>query len=373
MPQPESSESKREAVAAPERRVFHTLDALRGIAAIGVVAYHMYGSFTPIAFPGGYLAVDIFFMMSGLVLSHAYEARFQRGMGTLDFMRVRLIRLYPLYLLGTLFGIVLTLASFFGRNVHHWDPSSLSRAVMFAVFLLPNVSTTPVNYMFPLNIPCWSLFLEILVNLMFVIFWPWLTSRRLSVVCLLTGGAVGLAIAHQGDINQGATVSSLALGLARTVFGFGVGVLIARRIRAIHRAENNLGVLGLVTIVGIAIMGWPTGELRAIWDAVCVLVAFPLIVYCGTLIEPGPRLRIVATLLGVVSYAIYVLHSPLFDPLTSAARIWGVGAPYSGLGALVILLLGCWMIDRYFDMPIRRRLSRIIPKTRAVRAVSDNI
>ena len=92
----------RGAAVVPEGRVFHTLDALRGIAAIGVLVFHMGPIFTPIAAPGGYLAVDLFFMMSGVVLSHAYEARFRAGMGTLDFMRARLIRLYPLYLAGAL-------------------------------------------------------------------------------------------------------------------------------------------------------------------------------------------------------------------------------------------------------------------------------
>ncbi len=110
-----------QSVGAPDTRVFHTLDALRGIAAIGVVIFHMGGTFEPLATPGGYLAVDLFFMMSGVVLSHAYEARFRAGMGTLEFMRLRLIRLYPLYLLGLLLGIAVTVASMLGRNSMGWD------------------------------------------------------------------------------------------------------------------------------------------------------------------------------------------------------------------------------------------------------------
>lgn len=364
------------AAAVPEGRVFHTLDALRGIAAIGVVVFHMKQAFAPIAAPGGYLAVDLFFMMSGVVLSHAYEARFQAGMGTLDFMRARLIRLYPLYLLGTLLGIVVTLASLLGRNIQNWDPSSLLQAALLALLFLPNFSTRPVNELFPLNIPCWSLFFEILVNLLFVIFWPLLTSRRLIALSLLTGGAVGLAIVHKGSIDQGSIAASFTVGLARTVFGFSVGVLIARHIRHVHRGESNLRVLAIVAVVVIAITGWPKGELRAIWDAVCVLVVFPLIVYCGTLIDPGSRLRRSATFLGVTSYAVYVLHSPLSSILNSATRLFaggtgeGAGAPYLGVAVLAVLLTGCWLVDRYIDMPIRCQLSRIVPKMQALRAGS---
>ncbi len=354
-----------------EGRVYHTLDALRGIAAIGVVIFHMQRVFVPIATPGGYLAVDLFFMMSGVVLSHAYESRFQGGMGTLDFMRARLIRLYPLYLVGTLVGIAVTLASMFDHNIGGWAPRSLLRAALVALVFLPNLSAKPVGQLFPLNIPCWSLFFELLVNLLFVIFWPLLTSRRLMVVTLLTGLALGLAIVSKGSIDQGSIPLSFAVGLARTIFGFSIGVLIARWNVAAPRNESNLGVLAIAAAFVIAIVGWPEGGLRAIWDGTCVLVVFPLIVYCGTLIDPSSWLRRIATFVGVTSYALYVLHSPLSSILNSATRRFGganeAGAttPYLGVAFLVVLLSGCWLLDRYFDMPIRRHLSRIIPKMQA--------
>lgn len=363
-----------EAVVAPEGRVFHTLDALRGIAAIGVVVFHMKAFFAPFSAPGGYLAVDLFFMMSGVVLSHAYEGRFAVGMGTLGFMRARLIRLYPLYLMGTVLGIAVTLASLLGRNIENWDPLSLLHAALLALFFLPNLSARPVNQLFPLNIACWSLFFEILVNLLFAFLWPLLRSRRLIVIAVLTGVAVGLAIVHKGSIDQGSIAASFAVGLARTVFGFSVGVLIARHIQHVYRGQSNLRVLAIVAVVAIAITGWPVGELRIIWDAVCVLVVFPLVVYWGTLIDPGLPLRRIATFLGVTSYAVYVLHSPLTSVLNSITRHFaggtgrGVGAPCLGVAVLAVLLIGCWLVDRQIDTPIRRKLSRIIPKTKALRA-----
>ncbi len=360
------------AMAAAEGRVFHTLDALRGIAAIGVVVFHMSAAFAPFAVAGGYLAVDLFFMMSGVVLSHAYEARFEAGMGTLGFMRARLIRLYPLYLLGTLFGIAVTVASLLGRNSQNWDPSTLLQAALLALLILPDFLTSPVNEMFPLNIPSWSLFFELLVNLLFVLSWRLLTTRRLVAICVLTGSAVGLAIVHKGSIDQGSIASSFAVGVARTVFGFCVGVLIARRTRPGPRAESNLKVLAIVSVVGVALAGRPAGDMRAIWDTVCVLAVFPLLVYCATLVDPGPRLRRVATFLGVTSYAVYVLHSPLASLLNSAARHFpaGAGAPYLGAAVLFVLLTGCWLVDLCIDVPVRRQLARLVPRMQALRTPS---
>jgi peptidoglycan/LPS O-acetylase OafA/YrhL len=359
-----------------EARVFHTLDALRGIAAIGVVVFHMSGAFSPVATPGGYLAVDLFFMMSGVVLSHAYEARFKAGMGTIGFMRVRLIRLYPLYLLGLLFGIAVTVASMLGRNSVNWDASSLSLAILLALLFLPNLSGRPVDSLFPLNIPYWSLFLEMAVNLLFVLFWPLLTTRRLIATALLTGITAGAAILHVGHADQGSTASTLVIGLVRTIFGFSVGVLIARHAPHARRSESNIGVLAIMAVVVVAISGWPGGVWRSVWDSLCMLVVFPAVVYWGTLVDPGAQLRRVATFLGVTSYAVYVLHTPISSVLNSATRHFAdrmggsTGAPWLGIAVLIALLAGAWLIDRLFDMPVRRLLGRVIPGARMARTTS---
>ncbi len=356
------------AVAAPQDRIFHTLDALRGIAAIGVVVFHMSGAFTPMAAPGGYLAVDLFFMMSGVVLANAYEPRFAAGMGIGNFMRARLIRLYPLYVVGTLLGIAVTVASLHGRNTQNWDGASLRQAVALATVFLPNLSGRPVDTLFPLNIPCWSLFFELLVNFLYVLCWPLLRSPRLWGLALLTGALVGWASLHAGNLDQGSTAASFSIGLTRTVFGFCVGVLIARHL-PVRRRQNDFAVLLIVAVVGIAIAGAPQPAARAYWDAACVLIVFPSIVCLAALIEPGSKLRAIATFLGGTSYAVYLFHTPVASILNSLTRFLnaGSGAPYLGLAVLACLLGGSWLIDRYFDMPVRRRLGRLIPRMRDAR------
>jgi peptidoglycan/LPS O-acetylase OafA/YrhL len=84
---------------------FTLLDALRGIAALVVVQFHLHELFGRLIFPHGYLAVDFFFMLSGFVLRFAYQQRLDTGWSLSRFLRVRLIRLYPLYLLGLLLGL----------------------------------------------------------------------------------------------------------------------------------------------------------------------------------------------------------------------------------------------------------------------------
>src|SRR4249920_3888776 len=99
-------------------RAFVVLDGLRGIAALAVLTRHAPDFFSsisiyvtspisPVPFSVGpffesYLAVDFFFVLSGFVLAHAYGDRLELGMSAQRFMTIRIVRLYPLYLLSLL-------------------------------------------------------------------------------------------------------------------------------------------------------------------------------------------------------------------------------------------------------------------------------
>lgn len=91
------------------------LDAARGIAAIAVVLYHVQTyiypevvvTIMPHLFHRSFLAVDLFFLMSGLVIARSYEVRLLNGkMSFFGFFQTRLVRLWPLYLLGTILGFI---------------------------------------------------------------------------------------------------------------------------------------------------------------------------------------------------------------------------------------------------------------------------
>ena len=100
------------------QRSFTTLDGLRGIAALAVITRHAAAYFSSVSiyvlpnagappisvgpFFESYLAVDFFFVLSGFVLAHAYGERLRHGLSAMQFMAIRLIRLYPLYLLSFL-------------------------------------------------------------------------------------------------------------------------------------------------------------------------------------------------------------------------------------------------------------------------------
>src|ERR1700679_136376 len=89
---------------------FEVLDGLRGSAAFLIVIFHLFnysfGFHGPWALvKHAYLAVDFFFALSGFVVAYAYDDRWMR-MTTLQFFRIRLIRLHPLVLIGATVGLL---------------------------------------------------------------------------------------------------------------------------------------------------------------------------------------------------------------------------------------------------------------------------
>jgi peptidoglycan/LPS O-acetylase OafA/YrhL len=83
---------------------FKMLDGMRGVAAMGVVLYHLSQMLSLHLFRAGYLAVDIFFCLSGFVIAHAYERRLLGGLSPLRFAAIRFARFFPLIALGIGWG-----------------------------------------------------------------------------------------------------------------------------------------------------------------------------------------------------------------------------------------------------------------------------
>ena len=133
---------------------FPALNAMRGLAAIAVVIFHAHPLFGAQIAPSGYLAVDLFFVLSGVVIAHAYAARLNAGMRVAAFMKIRVVRFMPFYLLGLAFGLVLATALLFAGSSDALSTDKLAIALLLAL-LFP-----PVPFggdIFPLNVPAWSL------------------------------------------------------------------------------------------------------------------------------------------------------------------------------------------------------------------------
>lgn len=339
---------------APDRRMFYTIDGLRGIAALLVVCRHivpLHGN--RLNFPSSYLAVELFFLFSGFVIAHAYDKRFEAGMGFWAFFKARLIRLYPLYFLG--FAIaVLTVPLALALGIKTWplDP----RVIGPNLLMLPTWIVFAGGALFPFNNPSWTLFFELLANFAYCLVYKVLAHGRLALFVIMAAGALVFADFHFHSLDIGYNRIHFVGGFARVAFSFFAGVAVYR-FQLWRPCPIRLSPwLLLAGATALLVQAVPRGLDRELYDAVCAVVVFPLFAYLATAVEPGPVGQRMFTLGGGASYALYLIHAPLGGVLNQFFLIYGrpKGSILLGLGFIAAVSVIAVLVERFYDRPVRR-------------------
>jgi peptidoglycan/LPS O-acetylase OafA/YrhL len=342
------------------KRTFATLDGMRGVAAICIVVLHAHRFYLD-PLPAAQMAVDLFFVLSGFVLAHSYGHRFRQGMTPLTFMALRFARLYPLYLLGILLGVIEgVLATRYHLSGTGWTPHVLLTALPFNLLMLPNPLSGASGVLFPFNGIMWSIFLELLVNAVWAIAWRALESTRILVGTIVAAAGAFTAIALWTDTTAlGLTWGTFPGGLARVLFSFLAGVLI-------HRFHDRVHIVGLPPLILIAVLpvlaAFPLGTSAQL---LCALVVFPALVLLGSRTEPVGRRRAFCLALGVASYGVYTVHKRLYD-LSCGFLLYGLGinamdhVSLVGVTFLLVLIAGSIAFATKVESPARRALTRLL-------------
>lgn len=334
---------------------FVELDGLRGVAALAVVLMHLHALFGA---AGGlldrhaYLAVDFFMLLSGFVIAHAYEERLRDPAARRGFLIDRVIRLYPLLILGTVTGF------FAAALLPDYDGAGLSTLYLIAGSL--PVPVPPIGNAwaaFPLNFPTWSLFWEIVLNVGIAFAAPYLTRRRLVLlvaVCLLATVALGL---QHGRVDIGAKFPGVIGSAPRMTGEFAGGVLLLRMHRAGRLARGR--VRWWVPLIVLACFYLLPKEHP--WSLTFDLVAIALVLPCCILLAAGsePVMQAVAGWSGTISYPLYILHILVSGFVAYAFGRGGVRPGVaSGAVAVLIAIAAAFVAFALYDLPLRTLLRR---------------
>ena len=342
-------------------RHYEALDGLRGIAALCVVALHVGNYFeVPVAPTHGYLAVDFFFMLSGFVIAHAYDKRLRNGLGALAFLKLRVVRLYPLILLGILMGS----AAWLARILVLGDVglgSVLAAAAMNAVLLPTSALAYVTPWAFPINSPLWSLLAEILANILYAVAGGLATTRRVAVVAAVGAAPLMLLAWGHGSLDVGFAWGDLPLGVARVFYPFFTGVVLLR----ISRGQRTKSAWGYgAAILLCAVLAAPVGS-SALYDAVSVLLIFPLTIVMAARASSIAFLDAISHRLGAWSYPLYVTHFPCVVVLSNLAHrrgLTGIRLDVAALLCFLAVLVFAAAIASPYDASARFVLRRLLTR-----------
>lgn len=363
-------------MVADRSGTIYIFDLIRGVAAIAVACFHLNVMIEPLWMAHGYLAVDLFFMMSGCVIELAYARRIHAGMTSREFFVVRFVRLYPLYCLGTMISAALVAVALATGKSANWTILGFAISLTASAIFLPFPGRSSDNVAFPLNQPAYSLFYEILVNIGYVLCFSRLTDGVLRATIAIAAALILAVSFTHGTIDLGYKMDELLSGFPRAVSGFFLGVYIVRRRGVGRPVAGNLQCGAMLLLVLLSFIGPRFYAMDArIWDLFFILVGYPAVIRLAFSFDLGERFHGVASTFGKASYAVYAIHVPVFATAGNVAQLLHVNqaalAPYWGIGLIVLVVGMSLIVDRWFDIPARQRLKDWLGMSRAGRKVAD--
>lgn len=370
---------------------FEILDGLRGIAAMIVVAFHIFeihseGPALQII-NHGYLAVDFFFALSGFVIGYAYDYRWNDGMTTWSFFKTRIIRLQPMMILGVTFG---ALFYYFGMaNIESTTVSTLLTIWLLSCLLLPITKSMDIrgwNEGYALDGPQWSLAFEYIANLLYAVF-----IRRFPIKLLaffvMAAALLSIDLSLNLDIfgllneriNERYTMiggwsldqTQIYIGFSRLLYPFFAGLLIYRlgwRIKTKGSFWICAGIIGICLMmprVGLDALEWTNG----LYEAFCVLLVFPLVLMMGSgNLDIGKKSTRMCQWLGRISYPLYITHYPLIYFLfewTYKHKEMPLSVQiFNGISIFLLSIMIAYASEKLYDVKVRKWLTEKFMKNR---------
>lgn len=373
------------ATYADSKPHYELLDGLRGVAALLVLFYHIFeglsfaaGGTLITVINHGYLAVDFFFILSGFVISYAYDDRWGKTMTTGNFFKRRLIRLHPMIIMSVILGAI----TFFLQGSVQWDgtkiaTSAVMLAMLCAMFFIPAVPGVSYEIrgngeMFPLNGPSWSLFFEYIGNILYALFIHRLSNKALTVLVGLSGIALAwftlFNVSGYDMFGVGWTLDTVNFfgGTLRMLFPFSMGMLLARHFKPMN-VKGAFWICSMILLLLFCVPYIVTENspisLNGLFEVICILFIFPVLLWIGASGKTTDNFSSrVCKFLGDISYPLYAVHYPimyLFYAWLINHKIYIFSEAWPT--ALVVYLgniLLAYLCLKLYDEPVRKRLAK---------------
>ncbi len=339
---------------------FEILDGLRGLAAVVVVVFHfmeiVIADYSNNFIAHGYLAVDFFFVLSGFVITYAYDNRIA-GMGLITFIKLRLIRLQPLVIIGSVLGLLTFLFDPFTNLYAVYGFKQTVLIFITSVLLIPYpVVAERFFNLFNLNAPSWSLFWEYVANLFYAALLFRATKKVLAFLVVLAAVGIFYVGWHSGSLVGGWSGPTFFDGLARISFSFLMGMLLFRSNWVI---KNKLGLPGISALLLLAFLMPYNAHWNWITEPLIVVFYLPLIVSLGAGASLAPTHNTINKFSGDISYPLYMTHYPFMWIFLSYVTVQKPGVARLSLiipVSLVLLVCFAYLIFKFLDFPVRRYL-----------------
>jgi len=335
----------------PTPSTFHSIQLLRALAALLVVLFHTHTAFSEAGsdllfgdeeyvFAFGAVGVHIFFVISGFIM--VVTSRFEPSFQPFEFMRRRLLRIYPVYWICA--ALYLVYHTFLG------EPYDISvEQIAGALLLWPGYASSIVG-------PAWTLAYEMFFYLSFALAMALGLTRGFVVLAATFAILVVLGLVF----DPGSPALHLATNslLAEFVGGMAIGLLLKRNVLPKWRAGGWIA-LAIGLFLGGAWYGFSRLPSAMVWGVPSILLVLGAV--CSELQHGAGKVTRLLGGLGDSSYSLYLVHILL---ITLALEVWKMVPPLIGSNALAMTAIVSGlcvalaeMFHRGVERPLLRRLN----------------
>jgi peptidoglycan/LPS O-acetylase OafA/YrhL len=334
------------------------IDGLRAIAILAVVGFHAFPNFVP----GGYVGVDVFFVISGFLISSLILNGLERKTFSFaDFYVRRTKRIFP--------ALALVLATCLPLGWLWLTPGefvALGKHIVSGATFVTNIiqwkeaGYFDVSAQYKPLLHLWSLGIEeqfyLACPLITMLAWRYGRVFSVGIIFVVVSFAVNLAFVRAHSIAvfylPFSRVWELVLGSCLATFPPKL-YLPALKSRSLKDASGFAGAALIIT----AVASFDSHTLFPGWRALLPTIGTVLIIWSGpsawlnrkVLAHPAP------VFVGLISYPLYLWHWPLLSFLA----ISNASTPLLRTGAIALAIALSWVTYRFLEMPVRHSRSSI--------------
>jgi peptidoglycan/LPS O-acetylase OafA/YrhL len=328
------------------------IDGLRAIAVLAVVGFHAF----PTWIKGGFVGVDIFFVISGFLISTIIFGNFERGnFSFIDFYSRRITRIFP----ALLVVLIATLA-FAWFYLPGWELELIGKHTVAATGFVSNLVLWSESSYFDLNaklkplLHLWSLGVEE----QFYLFWPlliWLSWKmKLNVLTFTLVIATASFVLNVSTISshQTAVFYSPLTRLWELLIGSSLASLMLSDQTGSQKLNANVKSFLGVVLITVGVLLVTKKNLYPGWYALLPTLGTFLIISSGTSAWVN---RVVLSnkclvWFGLISYPLYLWHWVL---LSLVYILEGPSHRYVRIALVFVSIIFAWLTYKFIEKPIR--------------------
>jgi peptidoglycan/LPS O-acetylase OafA/YrhL len=311
--------------------------------------------------PHGYLAVEIFFIISGFLMMARFDAEQIKKTSFKSFFIKRFWRIYPVFFVVTIIGALIGLYRIYIYDSFDRQITTWFEALLLNTLVLPHMSAEELiknGTLYPFAFQVWTIFWEFVIGLVFLA-WAKMGSKSLVSIYLLIFAGFFMAIIfnpwinyHHPSLNIGWNNKTFFFGGGRAVLSLFAGIIAAKYLIRIPKQYDVYLKAAAIIILIIAAFYFNIRKNNLYFEYILTYIGFPIMIAGLTKFNNILFNNSAGDFFGKISYSMFMTHGFMLTITKTWFWMYHIkGDLYIGMVWLFCTISIAYMIYLYIEKP----------------------